>query len=85
MSPKVADLKARNFVNKGLFYLIFSKVENLCPYFRVMLNLVLRNFISDKSAGEKDNYFKVLKGRYFLLGDSEDIIFDQCLTFRNTF
>ena len=50
-----------------------------------MLNLVLRNFISDKNARENDNYFKVLKGRYFLLGDSEDIIFDQCLTFRNAF
>ena len=44
----MATLADRNFVKKGLFYLIFFKVENICPYFRVMVKSVFGNFSFQK-------------------------------------
>ena len=62
----MATSAARNFVNKGRFYLIFFKVENICQYFRVMVNSVFENFSFQENLREKDNFFKILKGPEFL-------------------
>ena len=72
---------ARNSVNKGLFYLIFSKVRNIWPYFSVVVNSVIGNFSIHKkrSWNKKAIFSKFLKDRYFLLGGFEDIIFGLCL------
>ena len=64
----MATLADRNFVKKGLFYLNFFKVENICPYFRVMVKSVFGNFSFQKNIREKDNFFKIFKRPVFLTG-----------------
>ena len=54
----MATLADRNFVKKGLFYLIFLKVENICPYFRVMVKSVFGNFSFQKKHPWKRQFFQ---------------------------